>query len=144
MKSSPYFLLSFLLLMIGEFLCFIGILKTSKKILTFISGVSFILSGIFWSYPSFEDIESRSSHTYWNHQLHLSVQSRGRLQIVCKVRIMHQLQGWINFSFRSVLAPPVFSYTYGYSFIILLMSFLLTEVTGELAKEYLNILNCAL
>ena len=44
-KSSAYFLFSFILMLNGEFFCFTGFLKTSKKIFSFISGVCFIIAG---------------------------------------------------------------------------------------------------
>ena len=44
-KSSSYFLFSFILMLNGEFFCFTGFLKSSKKIFCFISGVSFIIAG---------------------------------------------------------------------------------------------------
>ena len=54
-KSSTYFLFSFILMLNGEFFCFTSFLKTTKKIFSFISGVSFIVGGMknswkTWSY----------------------------------------------------------------------------------------------
>ena len=39
--------------------------------------------------------------------------------------------GWMFPHFRSLLADPVFTYRYGYSFAILILSFLLSEFTGD-------------
>jgi len=99
-KSSAYFLFSFILMLNGEFFCFTGFLKTSKKIFSFISGVCFIIAGL--------------------------VILTGIINYISifKAEVGNKLYA------RSMLALPVFSYSYGYSFIIILMSFLLSEISG--------------
>ena len=46
-KSSSYFLFSFLLILNGEFFIFTCLLNRSRKLFSFISGISFILGGTF-------------------------------------------------------------------------------------------------
>ena len=44
--------------------------------------------------------------------------------------LSHPFLFYLKLCFRSMLAEPVFTYNYGYSFAVLILSFLLSELTG--------------
>jgi len=99
-NSSTYFILSFIFLLTGEFFFIITFLKSSKKIFAFLSGVSFVVGGLITLVGIINYIS------------------------IFKAEVGNKLYS------RSMLAEPVFTYNYGYSFAVLILSFLLSELTG--------------
>ena len=125
-------------MMMGEIFCFIGIIKSSRKILSFLSGISFIVSG--------DDVgmHFKALHCDCDAGLVILLGIINYISVFktevgnklyaryscCKRIIPHSNKS------RSVVSKPVLNYSYGYSFVLLLISFLLVEIAGTLKLCY--------
>lgn len=102
-KSAAFFILSTVLLFVGEVCCLYGHFSRQKRLLTFISGVIFIISGLLMLIGLV---------------MYISI---FKAEIGGKLRATSQLQ------------PAVFTYKYGYSFILYVTGFVSTEISGTCA-----------
>uniref|UniRef100_A0A0P5RW56 Voltage-dependent calcium channel gamma-5 subunit n=1 Tax=Daphnia magna TaxID=35525 RepID=A0A0P5RW56_9CRUS len=103
LRSAPFFLMATALLVIGEIACFLGHFAPRRRYCTFLSGVTFILSGLL---------------LLLGLVVYVSVFTA---EIGSKLRPSSSLQ------------PPMFTYIYGYSFYLVVTGFLAAEVAGTAA-----------
>ncbi|CAB3363918.1 Hypothetical predicted protein [Cloeon dipterum] len=102
-KSAGFFVISTILLIVAEIFCLFGHVARHKRIFTFISGLIFIISGLLM---------------LTGLVMYISV---FKAEIGSKLRPRSQLQ------------PPMFTYSYGFSFLLVVMGFVATEGAGTCA-----------
>ncbi|RZF45485.1 hypothetical protein LSTR_LSTR009356 [Laodelphax striatellus] len=102
-RSAFFFILATLLLFFGEFSCLYGQLMRRRRIFTFVSGVVFIISGLLMLIGLV---------------MYISI---FKAEIGSKLRPRSQLQ------------PPMFTFQYGYSFLLYVSGFMAIEITGTCA-----------
>ncbi|EFX70146.1 hypothetical protein DAPPUDRAFT_328380 [Daphnia pulex] len=103
LRSAPFFFMATALLVVGEISCFLGHFAPRRRYFTFLSGVTFILSGLLLL-----------------------------LGLVVYVSVFTaEIGGKLRPS--SSLQPPMFTYTYGYSFHLVVIGFLAGKVAGTSA-----------
>ncbi|KAF4521850.1 hypothetical protein B566_EDAN003724 [Ephemera danica] len=102
-KSAAFYILATLLLVLGEFCCCFGHFARQRRVFTFISGIIFIISGLL---------------VLIGLVMYISV---FKAEIGSKLRP------------RSSLQPPLFTYRYGFSFVLVVSGFMSTEVAGTCA-----------
>lgn len=102
-KSAAFFIIATLLLFLGEFSCIFGHFSRQRRLFTFISGVIFIISGLLMLIGLV---------------MYISI---FKAEIGGKLRPRSQLQ------------PAVFTFKYGFSFILYVTGFVSTEISGTCA-----------
>ncbi|XP_075230688.1 stargazin-like protein [Lycorma delicatula] len=102
-RSAFFFILATVLLFFGEFCCLFGQLVRNKRLYTFISGVVFIISGLLMLIGLV---------------MYISI---FKAEIGSKLRPRSQLQ------------PPMFTFQYGYSFLLYVSGFMAIETAGTCA-----------
>ncbi|BET02831.1 PMP-22/EMP/MP20/Claudin family [Nesidiocoris tenuis] len=102
-RSAAFFFIATFLLFWAEFSCIYGLIHRSKRIYTFISGVVFIISGLLMLIGMV---------------MYISV---FKAEIGSKLRPRSQVQ------------PPLFTFEYGYSFLLYVSGFVSIETAGTCA-----------
>ncbi|XP_063223483.1 uncharacterized protein LOC134531644 isoform X2 [Bacillus rossius redtenbacheri] len=102
-KSAVFFFLATVILFAAEFCCLFGHLARHRRLFTFISGVLCIVSGLLMLIGLV---------------MYISI---FKAEIGSKLRPRSQLQ------------PPLFTYRYGFSFLLVVSGFMSTEVAGTCA-----------
>ncbi|XP_054282129.1 voltage-dependent calcium channel gamma-4 subunit-like [Macrosteles quadrilineatus] len=102
-RAAVFFVSASLLLLCGELCCLCGHLSRTRRLLTFISGVIFIISGLLM---------------LMGLVMYISV---FKAEVGSKLRPRSQLQ------------PPMFTFRYGYSFLLYVTGFVTSEVAGTCA-----------
>ncbi|XP_059471842.1 uncharacterized protein LOC132194538 isoform X2 [Neocloeon triangulifer] len=102
-KSAVFFIVSSILLVLAVIFCLAGHLARHKRIFTFLSGLIFIISGLLM---------------LTGLVMYISV---FKAEIGSKLRPRSQLQ------------PPMFTYSYGLSFLLVVLGFVATEGAGTCA-----------
>ncbi|KAK7870812.1 hypothetical protein R5R35_005472 [Gryllus longicercus] len=102
-KSAVFFILATLFLCLGEFCCLFGHFARQRRLFTFISGVVFIISGLLMLIGLVMYIS------------------------IFKAEIGNKLRP------RSQLQPPLFTYRYGFSFLLVVSGFMASETAGTCA-----------
>ncbi|CAG0879647.1 unnamed protein product [Cyprideis torosa] len=102
-KSAIFYFISTILLLFGELFCCFGHCTRRKRIFTFISGVVFIVSGL--------------------------------IMLIGLVIYISTFKGEVGGKLRSrsSFQPAMFSYRYGYSFLLVVAGFMGTEMSGTFA-----------
>ncbi|XP_071536452.1 uncharacterized protein [Panulirus ornatus] len=103
LKSVGFFLTAAALLAVAELLCLNGHFCRRRRFLTFISGVTFVVAGL--------------------------------VMLVGVVVYIATLKALLGDKLRpgSTLQPPLFTYSYGWCFLLLLLGFITTEAAGTAA-----------
>ncbi|XP_046660244.1 voltage-dependent calcium channel gamma-5 subunit [Homalodisca vitripennis] len=102
-RSAIFFVSASLLLLCGEFCCLCGHLARHRRLLTFVAGVIFIISGLLMLIGLV---------------MYISV---FKAEVGSKLRPRSQLQ------------PPMFTFRYGYSFLLYVSGFMSSEAAGTCA-----------
>nr|KAG5710482.1 hypothetical protein BaRGS_022300 [Batillaria attramentaria] len=134
-RATVFPLVSLLILLIAGIMCFIGHCHTTRKVLTFVSGILFVLAEADESVERFNGSNvCQSKHLIQLEQKAKRVETHhGLCTLVGIILYIGSITEEVGNKPRASIEEPKFVYTYGSSFIMAVGSFVLTELSGVFA-----------